>query len=87
MPHFCPSSGGTHPEHHFIPIKVFPNNLIRSHTVITMNAAPHKYLSKSFAPEVFAPGLSSGDVRAAPGSLDTTNVADESLGLEVSRFL
>jgi hypothetical protein len=87
MPHFCPSSGGTHPEHHFIPIKVFPNNLIRSHTVITMNAAPHKYLSKSFAPEVFAPGLSSGDVRAAPGSLDTTNVADESLGLEGVSFL
>jgi hypothetical protein len=52
-----------------------------------MNAAPHKYLSKPFAPEVFAPGLSSEDARAAPGSLDTANVADESLGLEGVSFL
>ena len=37
---------------HFIPINVFPNNLIRSHTIITRNAVAHRYLSRSFAPEV-----------------------------------
>jgi hypothetical protein len=69
-----------HQEHHFIPIKTFPNDLIRSHTITIRNATPHRYLSRSFAP-----GVSFGtDVWAAgvPGPLESTKLADESLGVE-----
>src|SRR4029077_4320716 len=61
---------------HFIPINVFPNNLIRSHTIITRNAAPHRYLSRSFAPEVSC----GSDVRAVELSglfWGSTKLADE----------
>ncbi len=32
-----------------MPMKVFPNNLIRSQTIITMNAAPQRNLFRSLA--------------------------------------
>src|SRR5262245_1025848 len=36
-------------EHHFMPINVLPKNFMRSQMVITMNAAPHRYLFRSCA--------------------------------------
>jgi hypothetical protein len=53
--------------------------------IIIRNAAPHRYLSRSFAP-----GVSFGtDVRAAgvSGPLESTKLADESLGVEGVSFL
>jgi hypothetical protein len=53
-----------------------------------MSAAPQRYLSGSFAPGVFAPGISSGtDVRAVEVPLESTKLADESLGVEGVSFL
>ena len=36
----------------FLLIKIFPNDTIESHAIITMIAAPHLYLSRSFAPGI-----------------------------------
>src|SRR5262249_54714499 len=36
-------------EHHFMPSNVLPKNFMRSQMVITMNAAPHRYLFRSCA--------------------------------------
>jgi hypothetical protein len=38
--------------HAFLLIKIFPNNTIKSHAIITVIAAPHLYLSGSFAPGI-----------------------------------
>jgi hypothetical protein len=38
--------------HTFLLIKVLPNDTIKSHTIIATNAAPHLYLSRSFAPGI-----------------------------------
>ena len=38
--------------HALLLIKIFPNVTIKSHAMITMIAAPHLYLSRSFAPIV-----------------------------------
>ena len=38
--------------HPFLLIKIFPNDTIESHAIITMIAAPHLYLSRSFAPGI-----------------------------------
>jgi hypothetical protein len=38
--------------HPVLLIKVLPNNTIKSHTIITANAAPHLILSRSIAPSI-----------------------------------
>src|SRR6516225_6773676 len=38
--------------HALLLIKIFPNATIKSHAIITMIAAPHLYLSRSFTPNV-----------------------------------
>src|SRR5437764_5250603 len=75
--HMALSTGATHPEHHLIPIKILPNNLIRSQTIITMKPTPHKYLSRPFAPRVsFGMVVSAGEVREA---FVSSELADEPL--------
>jgi hypothetical protein len=49
MDHHFPKCALLCASHPTILINVLPNITIKSHTIITMNAAPHFYLSRSFA--------------------------------------
>jgi hypothetical protein len=71
--------------HHFIPIKVLPNNFIRSHAIITMNAAPSRYLLGSFGCRASF-GTDVWSV-AVPTPAVSAKTGDEALGIEGVSFL
>ncbi len=60
-------------------IKVFPNNTIESHTIITTNAAPHLISSRSIAPAILF--VTDACAVEVPDILGSATLADELFGV------
>jgi hypothetical protein len=66
-------------------INIFPNNTIKSHKIITTNAAPHLILSRSTAPGIsFVKDACAVEVL---GTLGPVTPADEFFGATSASFL